>query len=220
MLVVRQPRTAVELQAGVRFYANCYLRKYGTYPTERPENLFLAFDESDGNSIAGSIDLKVGSSNRQFEVEEYFYCDLTGLFHGARENMAEIGRLASANRKVTPYLFSTAVLVAERFGLEFFFSFNKRFVTRMLCDRLGFSVHVKPLAVREGVIPDKYASYFMDDADPVQMLYGSTDLLFERAHYWIDRNKDHVRVEMPASLKERQPVVCPKPVSMHVTSVA
>lgn len=202
MLVVRQPKTENELQAGIRFYANCYMRRYGTYPSEHPQNLFVAHEEGDENGVVGSIGIRIGSPCRNFEVEEYFHCNLADLYQGPREEMGEIGRLASANRRVTPYLFSAAVIFAQQFNIKFFLSFNKSFVTEMFLKRLGFGAHVKLLDVKKGAVPREYASYFMDRADPVQMLYGRTQMLFERARYWQEQGKDSVRIEMPSSLNE------------------
>lgn len=202
MLVIRQPVTLAEMEAGVRFYQRCYLRKYGTHPQEWPEQFFLAFDEDNGHRIVGSIEIRVGEEGRAFEVERYFHCSVTEILAAPRDRIGEIGRLASAYRSVTPYLFCAMYRFARRFGVQAFVSFNKKFVSDMLRKRLGFPISSRALAAREDVIPAEYASYFLDEKNPTQMLYGPVADWREPTLYWLARRNGSVRIELPVSLNE------------------
>ncbi len=200
MLILRQPKTLTELQAGIHLYERCYHRKYGTHPNEQPDQFFVAVNSDANNRIVGTIELRLDAPGRPFELETYFKCDLSELYSGPRKDVGEVGRLVSTNRHITTYLFCAATEFARKFNLKFFISFNKRFVTKIFNERHGFASNVRALEVRKERIPPKYASYFLDRRDPVQVNYGPVGPLLLRSRRIMEKSRHAVRIELPDSL--------------------
>jgi hypothetical protein len=193
---IRQAESFEEFKKGLDLLSSLFENQYGTYPLELPDQFFLAFDKSNGNKVVGTINLQTHNINKKLEVEKYFDLNLFDLYEGPATEVGEIGRLSSADKRITQHLLCAATLFAEKIGIKFFISFNKKFLARILTKKYFYTkIHSFPII--KDAIPEIYNSYFFDKDRPVVILTQHVNNWSNNANKLMQQNKDFVDIVIP-----------------------
>lgn len=210
MFTIRQPSTVTELSAGLGLLNSTFQSSFGAYPRELPHQLFLAFDENDGDKVVGTINLQVCRSPEEtFEVEHFFECRAEEFYLGHRTDVGEVGRLVSTRPIITPYLFCAIALLAEKFDIQFFVSFNRRLITRLMRASYQFPVDQYSRPLRHERVRPEYVPYFCSPEDPVVVLTQPVANWQRRVKHLIaEAERDGlVEIVLPETLDQMRPLL-------------
>lgn len=202
MFVIRQPRDLSELSAALDLLNSTFRDHFGTFPRELPHEFFVVFDTEEDNRVLGTINLqRDGEGNGGFEVEHFFVCKVNDFYPlGSRADVGEIGRLTSKRDFITPYLFCAVTLFAQKVGVEFFVSFNRRKITRLMRASLQFGVNEYECPLRRENVPPEYEPYFYSPTDRVVVLTQPVANWERRVTELMAAANSTIKIELPVSI--------------------
>lgn len=207
MIVIRQPSTVEEYREGINLLSGIFQRRFQTFPRELPSQFFLAFDGSQNDKVVGTINLHFGgNSHGPLEVEKYFDIRIADYYSGSKAEVAEIGRLTSTEEMVFPYMLCAITLFARDRGIEFFFSFNKRAISRIVRASYMFPFAETVVTLKKENIPPDYFPYFMDERNPVVLLHQPVADLLPRVSELIEAQSGDINIILPDDLTKIEDV--------------
>lgn len=208
MFLIRQPATPQELDAGLTLLNETFEDYFGAYPRELPHEFFVAIEQDTGR-VVGTINLQHSRiRNPVFEVEHFFHCSVNDFYPlGCREDVGEIGRLTSKRYEITPYLFCAVALFAIKVGIEFFVSFNKRKITKLMRASLQFPVNEYRCLLRRENVKLEYEPYFCQEEDPVVVLTHPVANWERRVSQLLAEANGTMKIEVPDQIGQMESLI-------------